>query len=221
MNNKESKILPIVCYDSPILRSMGIEAENNEETRYVIECLLKTMSSIKIAVGLAAQQINSNLNFFVMNPFHTTIPIIVVNPWIVKQRDIKTSGEGCLSLPGINEDIKRNSDIEVGFYDENFNKRRLKLKGWEAFVFLHEFDHLNGILFIDHMTKEGRESIQDKLSDLANGRFKPKFDMVLNDIPLLTTEPSPLPNMINPYLDMIKEENEKIDKMLKNISNTV
>jgi peptide deformylase len=177
----ESKIMPIVGYGSPILREVCLEAENKPETLVLVKSLIETMNSIGTAVGLAAPQINSNLRMFTMNVYGTLS--VVINPVIKKSRGSKQSDEGCLSIPGLNGLVpERNEIIDVEYYDENFNKKRMKLNGFAAIVFQHEFDHLNGILYTDRMTREGQEAVNDKLSDIAKGIHTSPYEMVFTHL---------------------------------------
>ena len=188
MTKMESKILPIVGYSSPILREVCVEAENKPENAILIDNLISTMSSIGTAVGLAAPQVNSNLRIFTMNVYGTLT--VVINPIVKKARGKKKSDEGCLSIPGINGTVPERSEIlDVEFYDHEFNKKRINLRGFSAIVFQHEFDHLNGILYTDRMTKEGLEAVNDKLSDITKGIytsnyeiFFPKTDIIIQPV---------------------------------------
>lgn len=177
----ESKILPIVGYGSQILKDVCVEAENKPETLSLVNSLIETMNSIGTAVGLAAPQVNSNLRIFTMNVYGTLT--VVINPIIKKSRGSKPSDEGCLSIPGVKGRVPdRNEIIEVEYYDENFNKKKMKLNGFSAIVFQHEFDHLNGILYTDRMTKEGLEKVNDKLSDIARGIYTSPYQMVFTNL---------------------------------------
>lgn len=139
------------------------------------------MNSIGTAVGLAAPQINVNLRMFTMNVYGTLT--VVINPVIKKSRGSKPSDEGCLSIPGLNGRVpERFEIIDVEYYDENMNKKRMKLNGFAAVVFQHELDHLNGIMYTDRMTKEGLEAVQDKLSDIAKGIYSSPYQMVFTHL---------------------------------------
>lgn len=174
----ESKnILPIVAYGSPILKEVCLEAENKPEVISLVKDLVHTMNNIGTAVGLAAPQVNSNLRIFTMNVYGTLT--IVINPIIKKARGKKESHEGCLSIPGLNGTVPERSErLDVEFYDEKFDKKRMNLTGFSAIVFQHEFDHLNGILYTDRMTKESLEAVNDKLSDIAKGIYTAPYEMI-------------------------------------------
>lgn len=170
-------IMPVVGYGSPILREQTFEAENNDKTKVIVQRLYDTINSLHSAVGLAAPQINSNLSIFVMKL--GGINMGMINPRILKRRDTQKSEEGCMSIPGISGVVPdRSVIIDVEFYDPHFNKQRMKLRGFEAVVFAHEYDHLNGILYTDHMTRQGREMIADKLCEIERGEVKTYYDMI-------------------------------------------
>jgi peptide deformylase len=177
----EGKIMPIVGYGSPILREVCKEVENNVETMLTTISLLQTMSSIGTAVGLAAPQINANTRIFAMRL--NGKQIIVINPVIKKRRGTQKYDEGCLSIPGLNGIVPdRDEIIDVEFFDAEFKEHKMRLRGFDAVVFQHEFDHLNGVLYIDRMTKEGREAVNDKLSDIEKGIHKAPFEMVFTHL---------------------------------------
>jgi peptide deformylase len=178
----QSKILPIVGYGSPILREVCLEVDKTiDEVKLLANDLIKTMTNIGTAVGLAAPQVNVNLRMFIMSPNRT--PIVVINPTITKRRGTKKSGEGCLSIPGVYETVAERDDIiDVEYYDVDMNKQKIRLRGFDAVVFQHEFDHLNGILFTDRLTKEGEEAAKDKLSDIEKGIYKADYPMVFTHL---------------------------------------
>jgi peptide deformylase len=169
---KENKIQPIVGYGSPILREVCVEVDDTiDKVELLANDILATMGSIDTAVGLAAPQVNVNLRMFAMRLGNKNI--IVINPIIKKVRGSVKSPEACLSIPGVNAEVPvRNDIIDVEFFDEKMKKHKLRLRGFEAIIFQHELDHLNGILFTDLLTKEGQEAVNDKLSDMAKGIFR-------------------------------------------------
>lgn len=202
----ESNIKPIVGYGSPILRKVCVEAEDKAESHIVIQSLLMTVMSIGTAVGLAAPQINSDLRMFVMRLNDKST--VVVNPIIKKRRDSMGSDEACLSIPGIAARVaERNKIIDVEFYDHNFNKQKMRLRNYDAIVFQHEFDHINGVLYTDLLTKESAEAVKDKLSDIEKGIYKaPSYEMIFPE-----TNITPLPKYEKTPMDIaVQKEYNKI-----------
>jgi peptide deformylase len=191
-------ILPITAYGTEILRSKTVEAENTPETRKLVEDMLETLSQVRTGVGLAAPQVNSNKSVFLAK-FGNEMRVHI-NPVIIKRRD-KQKGleEGCLSVPGIYMDvIGRDDIIDVISYDINFKKQRMKLRGFESRIFQHELDHLIGVLFIDHLTKEGLEEIREKLAEIESGKIQTHYPM-----------------MFKPGVMQEKADNEQRDNIIK------
>jgi peptide deformylase len=169
-------ILPIVGYGSQILREPTIESENNEVSRKVMQSLYDTMNSLPTAVGLAAPQVNSNLSMFLMQM--DGLNTSVVNPRILKRKDAVQSVESCLSIPGLSGSILRDSVIDVEFFDGHFNKHAMTLKGFNAIVFQHEYDHLNGIMYTDRMSRHGLQAIAEHLNEIEKGNVRTYYDMI-------------------------------------------
>lgn len=183
----QPKILPIVTYGCPILRQKCEPVDNTPENMAKLHDLLATAQSIHSSVGLAFPQIGVPLNAFIT--LINDQKKIVINPVIRKRRGSQISDEGCLSIPGIFTKVSERDDIiEVEYYDEKFNKQKRSLRKFEAVIFSHEFDHLNGILFIDYLTKEGREEIKEKLSNIENGKIQTHYDMIFSNGNVLKAE---------------------------------
>ena len=93
--------------------------------------------------------------------------ITMVNPKIVEYSEAKdTEQEGCLSFPKMNGDVIRSKWIKVQAQNMRGNNIKKKFKGWEARIFQHEYDHLEGVVYIDHLTEEGRKEVQPRLDEL-------------------------------------------------------
>ncbi len=149
----------ILTYPEPELREKSKKIENlDEEISQIADLMLETMFSAD-AIGLAAPQIGVNLRLITVNvhgDFH-----VLVNPRVLeaKEESIKNI-EGCLSIPGINASIQRPSQVLVGGIDLLDEKeKRLEREGLAARVLLHEIDHLDGRLFIDHLSEAKRTQI--------------------------------------------------------------
>jgi len=184
MSENDSNIiqpLPIVAYGCEILREKTIPVESIEVAKDIIAKLKSSMSPISTAVGLSAPQINSNLSAFIMRNGQSDNIISVINPVIIKRRDKMKTEEGCLSIPKVYGEVPdRDKRIEVTFYDENLKRHRLKFDGFAGTIFQHEYDHLKGILFVDHMTKEGREKIAYQLNEIESGKIQTTYDMIFS-----------------------------------------
>ena len=178
-------ILPIVPFGSDVLRKECVKIDKSYEN---LESLLDNMFETMYAasgVGLAAPQINKSLRLFIIDtePFedeenadHVGIKKVFINPKILlKSGDIWSFNEGCLSIPDVREDVKRVSEVTLEYYDENFIKNTEIFSGLNARVILHEYDHIDGILFIDKITPLRKRMIKGKLKDISNGTLNANY----------------------------------------------
>jgi peptide deformylase len=165
-------ILPIIKYGSPILREKSFDIEKND---YYIAMAQNMIQSLKNAggIGLAGPQVGLLKNIFIIDTTpmkeEGIIPVekVIFNPEIVHLGDDEVYfKEGCLSIPGINEDVSRAEKIEVRYRDENFDIREEVLNGLVARIFLHEYDHLQGVLFIDKLSPIRKKLIRSKLREI-------------------------------------------------------
>lgn len=169
-------IVPIILYGSPILRKHSFELNEDDNVPQLSLNLLETLKRAG-GIGLAAPQTGLLKRAFVID----TSPLIkddnliqkynqvFINPEITRQSDNKTYfNEGCLSIPDIFEDVLRSEKITVRYFDENFNPIEEELDGIKARIFQHEFDHLEGILFIDKLNVLKRKLLKGRLNKIAN-----------------------------------------------------
>ena len=150
-----------------ILRKKCILVEKvNDEIRTLMDDMLETMYEAP-GIGLAAIQIGVTKRVIVMDLSkhdQKKSPLYLVNPKITFKSDLKSKyEEGCLSLPGQFAEIERSSECHVNFLDYNGNKKELKATGLFSTCVQHEIDHLNGILFIDYLSKLKKSMIVKKL----------------------------------------------------------
>nr|WP_156299282.1 peptide deformylase [Streptobacillus canis] len=152
----------IYVYEAPILRKKSEEVtEFNDELRATLDEMVETMRLAK-GIGLAANQVGIDKRFFVLEIEDEVFK--VVNPEIVKfGEEIVEFEEGCLSIPGIYKKVLRPETIFVRYQDENGNVIERELSDIESRAFQHEFDHLDGILFIDKISPMSRNLIRKKL----------------------------------------------------------
>jgi peptide deformylase len=118
-------------------------------------------------IGLAAPQVGSSLRFAVVDlmPDEKPAPIVLVNPRIVAASEEQaTREEGCLSLPGMYADVTRPAQVTVRYQDENGTRHELAADGLLAACLQHEIDHLNGVLFVDHLSVLKRNMIMRRLA---------------------------------------------------------
>ncbi len=190
-------ILPIVAYGHPILRKKAQDIkEDFPDLSKLLEDMWETMYASN-GVGLAAPQINKNIRVFVIDssqvfanlnekdkkeetyPDDPGIKQTFINAHIVEEHGEDWSyNEGCLSIPKIREDIKRAEEVTLEFKDENFIKHHQTYNGITARIILHEYDHIDGKLFIDHISLLKRKLLKRKLDDISKGSVKVDYKML-------------------------------------------
>lgn len=175
-------ILPIYTFGQSVLRKETIAiTPDYPDLKELIANMFETMYRSE-GVGLAAPQIGKNIKLAVitLDPLKEEFPEyenfngVYINPEIVEYDDseMKSMEEGCLSLPGIHEPVKRPTRIHVKYMDEDFNEHDEWVDGYLARVMQHEFDHLNGTLFIDRLAVLRKQMIRNKLTALTKGKVK-------------------------------------------------
>ncbi|HBS87508.1 MAG: peptide deformylase [Bacteroidetes bacterium GWF2_38_335] len=183
-------ILPVVAYGSPVLRKVATDIDKNYEgLPQLIENMWETMYKAD-GVGLAAPQVGLPIRIFVIDTASMedkdeslkTFKKVFINAHIVEEDGEPWAfNEGCLSLPGIREDVKRKSKIRIKYVDENFNVLDEVYDGIKARVIQHEYDHIEGVVFTDRLTPLKRRILKSKLSNIAKGKvdigYKMKFPL--------------------------------------------
>lgn len=186
-------ILPIVAYGDPVLKKIGEELdENYDGLDELIENMYETMYNAQ-GVGLAAPQIGKSIRLFVVDatPFAEDEGLTeeekellsgfkkaFINPIIVEETGEKWPfEEGCLSIPGVREEVSRNQDLVIEYYDENWNLKEEKYSGLIARVIQHEYDHIEGVLFTDHLNPLKKSFLKKKLSNISKGAVKVSYRM--------------------------------------------
>lgn len=181
-------VLPIVTYNDPILRKpAGRAGEMNEELQELIVDMFETMYNSS-GVGLAAPQIGKSVNLFVMDADAITSeledekdlgPIVMINPEITELSGGKVKmEEGCLSIPDLRDDIVRSESVEVQYLDRDFTPQTLKASGWVSRVIQHEYDHLQGKLFIDYLSAFKKRLHKSILNKIDTGQIETDYPVV-------------------------------------------
>ena len=161
--------LSIIPHPHPTLRvcSRPIRKVDAQLRNFVAQML--DLMYATDGVGLAANQVNLPLRLFVANPTgdrNDGEELVVINPQIQFPKGNETAQEGCLSLPGIYGNVKRPKTIRISAYDLSGNSIEREVDGFLSRVIQHENDHLNGVLFFDRMSVEGKRDILDQISEL-------------------------------------------------------
>ena len=180
-------ILPIVTYDDEVLREKATPVKKNSKAlQKLIDDMFDTMYNAD-GVGLAAPQIGESLRLFVADadlqakedgtPAYG--PLTLINPKITVQSDeTVTMEEGCLSIPEVVGPVKRAERIVVEYKDRDFKPQKLEVDTHLARVIQHETDHLDGVLFIDHLSFFKQKLVASKLKALAEGRQEIVYPVV-------------------------------------------
>lgn len=180
-------ILPIVAYGHPVLKKV---AENitpeYEGLDTLIDNMWETMYEAS-GVGLAAPQINKSIRLFVIDasPYGEEHPEtkdfkkVFINAEILNENgDPWTMGEGCLSLPGMNEDVSRQPEITIRYQDESFETHQETFNGILARIIQHEYDHIDGILYVDRLPALKKMLLKGKLRDISEGKVDVDYRMI-------------------------------------------
>lgn len=188
-------ILPIVAYGSPVLRKMCPDiSQDHPGLEKLISDMWETMYNSN-GVGLAAPQVNHAIRLFVIDseqifrnqdedekgtyPDEPGYKGVFINAHIEEQAgDDWAYNEGCLSIPKIREDVYRNEEVTLSYLDENFQPHTRTFNGITGRIILHEYDHIDGKLFIDHLKPLKRKLLKGKLDDISRGRIKVDYRMV-------------------------------------------
>jgi peptide deformylase len=168
-------ILPIHLYGDPILRKKGLFIkERTKEIESLIENMFSTLSITK-GVGLAAHQVGIPYKIFIVDYSleNEELQEIFINPKIVEySKEENYFEEGCLSLPGILEEIKRPISIKIKYLNGDFIETEQKFSGFIARIIQHEYDHTDGVLFIDKLHPLKKKLISNKLQQIIKRKIK-------------------------------------------------
>lgn len=182
-------IYPIYAYGNSILRKKASLVAKEENITQVIQRMFQTMS-LANGVGLAAPQVGISKRLFIIdtssflasdrNIEQTSVTKqIFINPEILKEdgKEWKYK-EGCLSIPDIQEEVLRKERVTIQYMDENFEEHTKIYDGVEARVIQHEYDHIEGILFIDHISAIKKSLLKKRLDKIMKGKIDTDYPMV-------------------------------------------
>ncbi len=174
-------IYPIVIYGSPVLRKVSEDiTPDYPELKKLIADMFLTLDDCA-GVGLAAPQIGKNIRLFIVdctpwgedNPELAEYKKVFINAEIYEEsEEDDLFNEGCLSLPGLNEDVRRPVAIRMRYLDENFEEHDELFEGLPARVIQHEYDHIEGEVFTDHLSPLRKNLIKSKLMNLTKGKYR-------------------------------------------------
>lgn len=181
IKRKKTVVLPIYTYGQPVLREVAKDIDKDyPELEKLIQDMYETLDRSE-GIGLAAPQVGLSIRLVVINldlisddfPEYKGYIKTFINPYIeeVDDSEMETMEEGCLSLPGIHEKVVRPTKIRVTYLDEQFNAHDEWVDGYLARVMQHEFDHLDGMVFTDHIVGLRKQLTRTKLQAIIKGKF--------------------------------------------------
>lgn len=176
-------ILPIYTYGQPVLRKVAEDiTPDYPNLKELIDNMYETLDASQ-GIGLAAPQIGLPIRLVVIDldvlkedlPEYAGYRHAFINPHIIEideKSEKKTMEEGCLSIPGIHESVARYTRIHVTYLDENMDAHDEWVEGYLSRVMQHEFDHLEGTMFVDRITPLRKQLIRSKLKQLTQGKYR-------------------------------------------------
>jgi peptide deformylase len=189
-------IFPIVAYGDPVLKKVGVEINKDHPgLKELIANMFETMYDAS-GVGLAAPQIGKSIRLFIVDasPFADDkdddgkpmeeykglkdLKKVFINAKITEEKGEEWKfNEGCLSIPKIREDVLRLPKIKIQYYDENFKRHEESYEGVAARIIQHEYDHIEGKLFVDRINPMRRKMLKGKLEDITKGKVDVAYKM--------------------------------------------
>ena len=177
-------ILPVYVYGSPVLKKVAEPVDElTPEIKTLVDDMFETMYNAE-GVGLAAPQVGRLIRLIVMDAsaFAEDDPVaegfkrVVINPEVVEFSEEECSfNEGCLSLPKLYQDVRRPAKVRVKYLDENFKEQDEWLEATPARIIQHEMDHLDGVLFVDHLAPIRKKLISSRLQKMTKGDFTSRY----------------------------------------------
>ena len=177
-------IYPIILYGSSVLRKKADEIKRDEtDVKKLSDDMFETMENAD-GIGLAAPQIGISKRIFVVDGTMLedenmkNFKKVFINPKIISESGEDWGfEEGCLSIPSIRENISRKTDIEITYFDENWNQFTDHFDGMRARVIQHEYDHIQGKLFTDYLPSLKRKLLANKLNEISKGKCEVNYQV--------------------------------------------
>ncbi len=181
-------IFPVYVYGHPVLRKLAKEIEEDyNDLDPFIEDMFETMY-ISDGIGLASPQVGKSIRLFIIDasplededPSFSDFKKVFINPQIIEKTGDKSNfNEGCLSIPNLREEVSREPDIRIQYYDEDFNFYDEVYSGTISRVIQHEYDHLEGVLFTDRVSPIRKRLLKGKLTGISKGKFEASYKTIL------------------------------------------
>ena len=175
-------IYPIIMYGDPVLRQKAKEVEKGTDVKQLIEDMYETMHNAN-GIGLAAPQIGKSIRLFVVDgtilddePNMVDFKKVFINPTLLEEKGSPWEyEEGCLSIPNIREKISRLEKVRIRYYDADWNLVEEQYDGLKARVIQHEYDHIEGKMFVDYLTPLRKRLLKGKLADISKGKVDTEY----------------------------------------------
>ena len=175
-------IYPIVMYGDPVLRQRAKDIEPGTDLSQLIEDMFETLAGAN-GIGLAAPQIGKSIRLFIVDgtaiedePGMEDFRKVFVNAEMLEELGTPWEfEEGCLSIPNIREKISRKQQLRIRYYDENWNPHEETYDGMKARIIQHEYDHIEGKMFVDYLTPLKKRLLKGKLSDISKGKVDTEY----------------------------------------------
>lgn len=169
-------VYPVVVYGDPVLRKVAANVPVGEDINKIIEDMYETMYAAD-GMGLAAPQIGKSIRLFIVDatmvedePDLKEFKKVFINAQITEKTGEETLlEEGCLSIPNLRERIPRPDRIHLTWFDEKWQKHEADFTGMQSRIIQHEYDHIEGKLFLDHLSPLRRKLLKGKLNDISRG----------------------------------------------------
>jgi peptide deformylase len=179
-------IYPIVMYGDPVLRQRAKDIEPGTDLKQLISDMNDTMHAAS-GIGLAAPQIGKGIRLFVVDgsaldeePDMENFKKAFINPQILNETGTPWDfEEGCLSIPNIREKISRKEKVKIRYYDEDWKLHEEEYDGMKARIIQHEYDHIEGKLFVDYLTPLKKRLLKGKLADISKGKVETEYRILM------------------------------------------
>ena len=178
-------IYPIVMYGDPVLRQRAKDIEQGTDLKQLIDDMFETMHGAS-GIGLAAPQIGKSIRLFIVDGTvledeedMENFKKAFVNPEILEEVGTPWEfEEGCLSIPNIRENVSRKERLKIRYYDENWNLHEEEYDGMKARIIQHEYDHIEGKLFVDYLPALKKRLLKGKLADISKGKVDTEYRII-------------------------------------------
>lgn len=179
---RANMVYPIIMYGDPVLRKKASEIDRNFDIKTLIQDMFETMHGAK-GIGLAAPQIGKSIRLFVVDgttiddePELQDFKKAFINPQLLDETGEEWAfEEGCLSIPNIREDVFRKEKLRIRYVDENWMLHEEEYSGMKARIIQHEYDHIEGKLFIDYLAPLKKRMLKGKLNNISKGDVETEY----------------------------------------------